>query len=718
MRQPLVLGGTENPTPSEPIAWDNPLFARSRRESRLQPVPTTAEPSSDGLFDGLLDWSFCQFSLNDKTLPSALATAQVASLLNHDILLFNVIVAIEWPADMAFLDGLRKAFERASNILYDVTDGYMAIGQVVVGGYELMDCADIQIFASNRLFPRSSVNGLNNAKKYQPIRLGRGLWNKLKRRTIAWEQGDQPGELGPQTLVHEWGHYALGLKDQYLILNRDFVIPSLSPVNNTIMADVTINELSGNGAPAADGGGQSLRLVQRRLSSKNGDNSILAPTILSTKQKTPTLLSRVVTTHRIKDNHEWQLLSQHPQFKSLQIPANHRPESNPPVIHPAPAFHDTPGALPLQLLWKGIGYRGAAISDEHCWIYVVKGPSLDSPASLIAQGSIEGSPTPDALPLLGANLGDFVVLIGNTVDRTTFTPLVLWAKITSKKSSDWKWQPATPDDAPLVDVRVLAIDQQAPPRYTIQVEVEGYGTEWKPWIFPLGRAIGSQATALGNLTALDGHVMLVSGDPTTRLQVAIANYSIGGSPGNSGYPVGPNPLPSGSTDGNAMLFFWDDDKERVDYSVIYPPAEPREVDLMYERYRIVTVTNLSNNAPLPQGYEPCSYAFSITSNETFAPLSALHPTLVLFYDNGIDGKRPQPAIGRYNPTSGSWELITEPKTTEADQNRKLVALSLNPKTAAGLFEETPKAEHFRLFVPQQARLANQAAPDPAEDELN
>src|SRR5690349_7417978 len=73
--------------------------------------------------------------------------------------LFNIIVALEWSPGEAFLTSLQDAFSQASRLLMDVTDGYMAIGKVVVGGPALMSSADIQIFASNRLFPRASVNG-------------------------------------------------------------------------------------------------------------------------------------------------------------------------------------------------------------------------------------------------------------------------------------------------------------------------------------------------------------------------------------------------------------------------------------------------------------------------------------------------------------------------------------------------------------------------------
>ena len=68
-----------------------------------------------------------------------------------------------------------------------------------------MPVADIQVFASDGLLPRSSVFGLLDQPEYRPIRLGRGLWDKREHTAIPWPEGHG-------ALVDEWCHYALGLK--------------------------------------------------------------------------------------------------------------------------------------------------------------------------------------------------------------------------------------------------------------------------------------------------------------------------------------------------------------------------------------------------------------------------------------------------------------------------------------------------------------------------
>ena len=73
---------------------------------------------------------------------------------------FNLIVALEWQPSTSYIEILKEAFTQASGLLSDVTDGYMAIGLVTMGGFELMDWGDLLLFASYGVAPRSSVDGM------------------------------------------------------------------------------------------------------------------------------------------------------------------------------------------------------------------------------------------------------------------------------------------------------------------------------------------------------------------------------------------------------------------------------------------------------------------------------------------------------------------------------------------------------------------------------
>lgn len=577
------------------------------------------------------------------------------------IILFNIIVAIEWMPDQQDLQSLKAAFTQASDILYDTTDGYMAIGQVVVGGADLMNCADIQIFASNRLFPRAFVNGLNISNKYQPIRIGRGLWNKNERSIFAWNE-----EIGYKTIVHEWAHYALGLKDQYLVLNQGLVVPSNSLVKHTIMADV-----------------------------------LNASELLSTRVDSWQYTSQKAL--RPADS-EWQGLSRNPRFKTLDIDPNHKAIDPPPPQIPVPAFRIVGEALDTpQKLWftsQAVSAGDRSIDPEHAWVYVIKGESITNPTKLLAQGSLEKAA--GELILLGAEEGNLIVLIGNQNGNPS-QPLVLWSKIIGVDTRGdtevaimGTWNDVTPKSFPVADV--TATSTTVTPPYTI--ELSGFdATKWNTITFPLGQQERQTGATVTNLSVLDGHVLLFSED-SDRLELAISSYSVGGSPGNSGDPGHPNPLPAGSADGNAMLFFFDEARGQLQYEKIYPAnGSPTAADRNAETFndeifKIVTTTNLQSDTPPPVGWEPRSYTFSVASNHTFADVVRLNPTLVLYYDkHTCDQQYNRLVIARYEAPH-SWQEIP----TIDHQNEFFAAALLTNKTAPRLHDESPQAERYGLFL--------------------
>jgi len=196
-------------------------------------------------------------------------------------------------------------------------------------------------------------------------------------------------------------------------------------------------------------------------------------------------------------------------------------------------------------------------------------------------------------------------------------------------------------------------------------------------------------------------------------QFTIASYSIGGSPSDSGFPGHTNPLPAGSAEGNAMLFFHDETRTPLKYGPLYPPNSPNPLSLYYEQFKIVTTTNTINlDSPSSKDWSPCSYAFSVTSNIPFTKLDPgqeiadgvytvdLHPTLVLYYDDHTStGTDVELAIGRYDLSSKEWVIreAHESATINNKPERNLIAISLNKETAPGLYAANPEPEHYRIF---------------------
>gem|GEM_PF-1338601 len=146
---------------------------------------------------------------------------------DNPLLLFDLNVSLEWDAtgDPDFLLQLEEAFQRSSEVLYDLSNGQMALGRVrVFQNKEQWLTSDVQIYASNRVRPRASMGGIVQraldeqdrdgvqiAKAYNPgaIRIG-PVWDPF---------GQSRADLGRdwwRAFAHELGHHLLFLPDNYL----------------------------------------------------------------------------------------------------------------------------------------------------------------------------------------------------------------------------------------------------------------------------------------------------------------------------------------------------------------------------------------------------------------------------------------------------------------------------------------------------------------------
>jgi FG-GAP-like repeat/FG-GAP repeat len=126
------------------------------------------------------------------------------------LILFNLVVSVEWDATDAYLQQLARALRGASAYLFDLTDGQLAFGQVTL--YENAEHwadADIQVATNNIVRPHAYVGGLTGADTAHVMRVGRA-WDGQSGNQGEWDQPD-----GYRTLAHEFGHYALGLYDEY-----------------------------------------------------------------------------------------------------------------------------------------------------------------------------------------------------------------------------------------------------------------------------------------------------------------------------------------------------------------------------------------------------------------------------------------------------------------------------------------------------------------------
>jgi hypothetical protein len=126
------------------------------------------------------------------------------------LVLFNLVVSIEWDADDAYLRQIEAAVRGMSAYLFDLTDGQMAIQQAAIyDNAEHWADADIQIASNNNVWPHAYIGGISGTDTARVIRVGRA-WDGNSGAVGAWDRPD-----GYRTLAHEFGHYALRLYDSY-----------------------------------------------------------------------------------------------------------------------------------------------------------------------------------------------------------------------------------------------------------------------------------------------------------------------------------------------------------------------------------------------------------------------------------------------------------------------------------------------------------------------
>jgi len=506
-----------------------------------------------------------------------------------NLYLFNVIVALEWNPDAVFLERLRWAFQQASDFLFDATDGWMAFGQVIFGGVELMGCADIQIMASNRLHPRSWVGGMFEKEQHRPIRIGRGVWSDRQEVAFTWEEPE-----AYRILVHEWGHYALYLGDEYLSPPKTIsdgiaaaftvIIPQIVAGTESIMANTEgISELS-------SGAWRKLRAKHYRKIPSNRRQRV-GP------QRVPGALPRFFL-----QKNWYEQYSQAPDVPQVVIPRQASAEAEQLI---------TQFQKPMQF--------------RHCWLYVL--PDLteqQAPTRILAQGSLDARSKDQDYLLLGAKPDDTVVLISAPPNEN---PLILHGTVNSDRHIT-NWQPYESSALPIVAVvPAPTVDQQGRSQVYIRVRFADHTQPTQVAIYPLGQASNQAGIVLEDagrvdgadwmskpvtLPTLDGHVFV-----RTQGGLAITTFSQGGDPPFHN-PAPANPINAGSADGNAMLFF-------------YKP-EGSEPDQLYDTVKVVTtrVAGVPYMATLRSQTRILSAAYSLASNAALP--SELHPTLILYYN--------------------------------------------------------------------------------------
>ena len=206
--QPLGESNQAGMINSQPLALGTPLVA----VAELEEMPTTRAVHDGWAYRTYLtslDWE------GDEPQPYLVqGPGEQRLVLNpaRPLVLFNLLVSIEWDATDEYLDQITRAMQHASDYLLDVSDGQMAFGHVsIYENAEHWTDADIQISTKNIVRPHAHLGGITDADTSHVIRLGRA-WDGNSGAEGPWDAPD-----GYRTIVHEFGHYALRLYDEYFV---------------------------------------------------------------------------------------------------------------------------------------------------------------------------------------------------------------------------------------------------------------------------------------------------------------------------------------------------------------------------------------------------------------------------------------------------------------------------------------------------------------------
>jgi len=144
-------------------------------------------------------------------LPTVLPGEGRDVVLAGSLTRYSIFVSVEWDAPRAYLEQIGRGLRRAAEFLYVASDGQLTYGRVVVADdAENWNGADLYDWANNSVHPNASVNGTRH--RYDPVW---APWNTAMNFGRQWAPTwDSHGLYC--TVVHEFGHYGLGLFDEYL----------------------------------------------------------------------------------------------------------------------------------------------------------------------------------------------------------------------------------------------------------------------------------------------------------------------------------------------------------------------------------------------------------------------------------------------------------------------------------------------------------------------
>ncbi len=237
----------------EPLLNEEGAYLRTNEDGYLQGSISVA--TGDQLYalaPMLEEDSYTLYHTNGTLTNAGMQTYEVTAPGLHELtvtadnplMLFHLAVSLEWDAsnDPTYIQQLEFDLYRASQYLYDITNGQAALGDVVVSqnaddwGY-----SHIVVHATNSLRPFAAQGGIVKEPTADPehpeivydigqIAMG-ATWNRYG------DPGHNLGNDWPVVLAHELGHYLFFQDEVYMGLNQDGVLIPVDSCVGSVMGD-------------------------------------------------------------------------------------------------------------------------------------------------------------------------------------------------------------------------------------------------------------------------------------------------------------------------------------------------------------------------------------------------------------------------------------------------------------------------------------------------
>jgi len=161
-----------------------------------------------------------QFDNNSVLSFTELSGDNQEIVLDHSEFRYNLVVSIEWDADVEYIRSVERGFRNLANYLYDVTDGQVRLDTVMI--YDDQDHwldADIRIRASNTQWPTGSINGIHLPGLGDVVTFPRkwyGDGDDTRNGTyLETPPIDFSTPANYRQMAHELGHYLFGFDEEY-----------------------------------------------------------------------------------------------------------------------------------------------------------------------------------------------------------------------------------------------------------------------------------------------------------------------------------------------------------------------------------------------------------------------------------------------------------------------------------------------------------------------